>query len=229
MTLGAGTTSASPTKPALNPELLPQISKGVARIQVRRCGTGRLLGQGTGFLIGQRVVMTARHVVDGPSGCRVIRVIVAKRTYSASRLIYWETAGAGDSKAADVATLQLDRTSPGYVFRFAARTPRPKTTIAVIGYPLGLPLSFTQGPLVVRRKLGGVQVIVVQLLGAPGSSGSAFLDPNGNVIGILQKGLFVKDANTTDLVYGLNLVRWWGQPSPEICVARTRSAAFRVV
>src|SRR5207342_1240508 len=42
---------------------------------------------------------------------------------------------------------------------------------------------------------------------AKGTSGSAFLDPSGDVVGILQRGKVSPDYGR---VWGLNLVRWWG-------------------
>jgi hypothetical protein len=193
---------ATPNVAAITPDLFREVSSGVAKIQVRLCGGGA--ASGTGFLIGQRVVMTARHVVRG--ACSV-RVIIAGRSYGASRLISWYTTGRRDLELADVATLKLSRPSPGHVFSFARKTPSHGTTIAVIGFPLGNPLSLNQGPFLGTRRIQGVPTVGVRIATARGTSGSAFLDPAGNVLGILQSGLVSPDKG---LVWGLSLVRWWG-------------------
>jgi S1-C subfamily serine protease len=202
----------SPNRSTITPELFSEIATGVARIRVRGCG-GRGVGSGTGFLIGEQVVMTARHVIKG--GCSY-RVTIDGKSYTAGRVISWYTARTRDLEAADVATLKLSRPAPGHIFSFARRTPHAKTTIAVIGFPLGNPLSFNQGPLVFAQRLEGVPVIGVRIATAKGTSGSAFLDPAGNVVGILQKGLVAGPGEggiispSEGIVWGLNLVRWWG-------------------
>lgn len=209
------TTLVGPTQPSIRPELFSKIATGVGRIQVRSCG-GRLLSTGTGFLIGQQVVMTARHVLEVKGGCSY-RAILRGRSYGGERISYWYTAGSRDLEVADVATMKLSRPATGYVFAFARRTPRVKTTIAVIGFPLANPLSFNQGPLAFTQRVQGVPVIAVRIATAQGSSGSAFLDPRGDVVGILQKGIV---SPAEGLVWGVNLVRWWGpQIIRDLCKA----------
>lgn len=136
---------------------------------------------------------------------------------SAGHVSYWHTVGARDEETADVATLKLSRRAPGYVFSFARRTPRIKTTVAVVGFPLANPLSFNQGPLAATRRDRGIPVIVVRIATAKGSSGSAFLDPSGDVVGILQQGVVSPNEG---FVWGVNLVRWWGpQIIKDLCRA----------
>ncbi len=214
-TVGLGTAGAAAhNRPALNPNRLPEIATGVARVSVRSCN-GRQRSSGTGFLIGESVVMTAREVIESVRGCRVVHVLLSGKAYRGERIIYWPTGGKRDDAVADVATLKLSSNAPGFVFSFARRTPTLSTTIAVVGYPPGKPLSINQGPLVAARRVDGIPVAAVKLLAGGGTSGSAFLDPAGDAVGIAQKGLAPGPGKETatprkGVVWGVNLVRWWG-------------------
>ena len=57
---GAATTS-------LSPQMYHHVSTGVVRIEVRSCNPDRVVGQGTGFMVGRQLVMTARHVLELPA------------------------------------------------------------------------------------------------------------------------------------------------------------------
>ncbi len=215
-TIGLGTTGAAAHNSlAFSPNRLPKIATGVARVSVRSCN-GPQRSSGTAFLIGERVVMTAREVIESVRGCRAVHVFLSGKAYRGERIIYWSTGGKRDDAVADVATLKLSSNAPGFVFSFARRTPTLSTTIAVVGYPPGKPLSFNQGPLIAARRVEGVPVAVVKLLAGGGASGSAFLDPAGAVVGIAQTGLAPGPGKETvvtqrkGVVWGVNLVRWWG-------------------
>lgn len=203
---------ASPRRQGIDPATFAAVSDGIVRVLVRGC-PGGAAGQGTGFLIGEQLVMTARHVV---ARCRSVRVVSRNRSYAAAGIAFWHTAGARDEEVADVATLKLSRRAPGFVFSFAKRTPRLKTTVAVAGYPLGGPLSLNQGRLVATPRVKGVPLLAVRIATAKGSSGSPFLDPAGNVVGILQAGVVSGPGEkglmspAEGMVWGINLVRWWG-------------------
>ncbi len=187
-TVGLGTTGAAVhNRPALNPNRLPEIATGVARVSVRSCN-GRQRSSGTGFLIGESVVMTAREVIESVRGCRTVHVLLSGKAYRGERIIYWPTGGKRDDAVADVATLKLSGNAPGFVFSFARRTPTLSTTIAVVGYPPGKPLSLNQGPLVAATRVDGVPLVAVKLPARGGTSGSVFLDPAGDAVGIAQKG-----------------------------------------
>jgi S1-C subfamily serine protease len=217
--------AARPSVSSLDPATFAAISDGVGRVLASSCkGGGRR--RGTGFLIGSQLMMTARHVV---AGCSAVRVVLGGRSYAVSSIAYWHTAGARDEKVADVATLRLARRAPGFVFSFARRTPKLKTTIAVVGFPLGGPLSFNQGPLLATPRVQGVPLLAVRIATAKGTSGSAFLDPGGNVVGILQAGVVSGPGEkglvspSEGLVWGINLVRWWGPAIVEdLCRAYPR-------
>jgi hypothetical protein len=200
---------ASSAKPTLSPGQFANLSSGVALIKTYTCG-GRLTGEGSGFLVGDSVVMTARHVVDG--ACRV-SVHVDGATFTATHWTYWYTAHTSVA-AADVATIKLGSAATGaYIFRIRSSLPPLGANLSAVGYPLGHRLSLNQGTLWQRGRISGAPLIAVKMLGAEGSSGSAFLDDQGRVVGILQIGLGSKDIigeRTSGILLGLDLSRWWG-------------------
>jgi Trypsin-like peptidase domain len=214
--LCAAPASSAPDARSITPKVFSEVATGVVRITTRNC-KNRPLGQGTGFLVGSRVVMTARHVLVG--GCS-IRATVGGRSYSGSRVLYWYSSK-GNVGATDLATFRLDRDATGHVFDFALRTPKLKTTIAMTGFPLGNPLSLHQGRYLGTRTVNAVPTMAVFMVGAQGASGSPFLDPRGEVVGILQRGFVQEDAG---VVVGINLARWWGkkQARVDLCEAYAR-------
>jgi hypothetical protein len=198
---------ASAARPTLSPGLFDQVSSGIAQIKTFGC-EGRPIALGSGFLVGDSVVMTARHVLKG--ACRV-SVRVDGETFRGVRWVSWFATGS-TPEAADVSTIKLDRPAQGaYVLRIRASSPPLGTNLAAVGYPLGNRLSLNQGKLVRRGRVAGVPLIAVKMLGAEGGSGSAFLDDQGRVVGMFQRELigFI-GQETSDVLVGLDLVRWWG-------------------
>src|SRR4249920_1036232 len=189
----------------VSPGTFSRVSSGVALVRAYGCG-GKPLGQGTGFLVGTSVVMTARHVVAG--ACR-LRVRVGGDTFVGTRAVSWRGGGASTS-AADVATIKLDHASTGFVFRVRSSRVALGMNLGMAGYPLGNRLSFNQGKIFWRGKKDRAPLLAVRMLGAEGASGAPFIDDNGRVVGILQIGLGSKDIfgqRTSGVVMGLDLVR----------------------
>ena len=203
-----GAIRAGSTRPSISPGLFQTISSGIALIKTYTC-SGRPIAQGSGFLVGDSVVMTARHVVHG--ACRA-RVHVDGKTVNVSRWSYWY-GGSTSEAAADLATLKLAVPSEGFVFRIRSSLPPLGANLSSVGYPLGHPLSLNQGKLIQRGRSNGAPLIAVKMLGAEGGSGSPFVDDAGRVVGILQIGLGSTDIfgeRTSGVLLGLDLVRWWG-------------------
>ena len=204
----ATTSPARLTAPDVSPGTFRKVASGVALIKTYRCNGARL-GQGSGFLIGTSVVMTARHVVKG--ACRV-RIRVSGDSFDGQRVVSWYGGGASPS-AADLSTIKLDRDASGFVFRVRSSPLRVGMNLGAVGHPLGNRLSLNQGRLIERGKLNGAPLLAVRMLGAEGASGSPFIDNEGRVVGILQAGLGSEDVlgqRTSGVVIGLDLVRWWG-------------------
>ena len=194
--------------PTLNPGLFDSISTGVAFVRTFGCA-GQPIADGSGFLVGKAVVMTARHVVSG--SCE-IRTSVGGHQFTSSRFTYWQT-GNAPSGNADVATYRLNSPSTGHVFSFRSASPSVGTNLAMVGHPLGNGISLNQGPVIERLTNSGIPLLAVRMLGAQGASGSPFVDNAGRVAGILQIGLGSIDVlgqRTSGVLVGIDLARWWG-------------------
>ena len=207
---------ASQTSPALaklTPALFAKLASGVVLIRGFDCsGTGKI--EGTGFLVGQSVVMTARHVVD-PAGaeakfaCRV-KVHVDGHWVAVNRMTWWYNAADPSGRSTDLATLKLATPArdSDYIFDFRNTSPQPGTNLAMMGHPLGTEISLTQGRLLGRvRSSGHVPLLAIRMLGAEGSSGSPIMDDRGHVTGVLQLGLGRAESSGYEL--GIDLPSWW--------------------
>jgi Trypsin-like peptidase domain len=201
--------SASRSASEVSPGVFNEVSTGVAYITTYGCG-GRPIAQGSGFLVGDSVVMTARHVVHG--ACK-LRIFVNGERFQAKSWVFWRGGGVSES-AADIATIKLDHTAEGaHVFRVRTTLQPLGSNVALVGYPLGSRLSLNQGKIVWRGTHKGAPVMEVRMVSAEGASGAPYIDDQGRVVGIHQFGLFPKNspgAETSGYVAGLDLVRWWG-------------------
>jgi hypothetical protein len=203
------TTDALPSRSSVTPALFEELSTGIAYITTYTCG-GRKLAVGTGFLVGESVVMTARHVLQG--SCR-IRVKVAGTRFAGGHWTSWWWKTPATRELVDLATLKLNGVADGHIFRFRTSSPVAGANLAMLGYPLGNRISLNQGKIVSRASIRGVPIFAVKMLGAEGASGSPFVDDAGRVVGILQIGLGSKDVlgqRTAGLLLGVEIARWWG-------------------
>jgi V8-like Glu-specific endopeptidase len=214
-------------RPALAPGLFEQLASGVALIQGSTCD-GRLREQGTGFLVGRDVLMTARHVVDpgaleAADVCR-LRARVDGEWIAIAHVDWWTRRGDLGGRRADVATAVLAHPADplAHVFSFRKSSPAIGAQLAMVGYPLGQGVALTQGHLYAKETVQAVPTLSVRLLGAEGASGAPIVDAAGNVAGILQSGLGGADVlgqQTAGLVEAIDLPSWWGgwKVAPSLC------------
>jgi Trypsin-like peptidase domain len=205
--------TVSPAAVQLDPGLFSQIASGVVLIRGFDC-SGSAKISGTGFLVGTGVVMTARHVVN-PSGAEAgdackVKVQVDGHWVAAKRVSWWYRSADPTGRETDLATLKLAKPANplDYIFTFRDASPRVGTNLSIIGHPLGLGLSLTQGTLVLKHHFNGVPMLFIRLLGAQGSSGSPIVDNTGSVVGVLQLGF--GGGETSGLMAGVDLSSWWG-------------------
>lgn len=172
-----------PSTSATSPEqLVARVKTGIIRIQTTTCD-GEWVG--TGFLVGPRQIATVEHVVDGAAA------IVLKRrgqTIGAAKVV-------GEDPTRDLALLETKKPIGGYEFTLAARSPRLAESVVALGFPLGLPLTVTQGSVSgLERKIPIESVVRRQLVQTdaalnPGNSGGPLLATDtGQVIGLVDLG-----------------------------------------
>jgi len=139
---------------------------------------GEVKGSGTGFLVSpDGLLVTNHHVVAGA------KQIIAKAEngglFPVLRVVATDPGN-------DLALLQLEAKDLPCLTLAPAGSAEAGTRIAVIGSPLGLEGTLTEGIVSARRKLPGQKREVLQISAAisQGSSGSPVLDPQGRVVGV---------------------------------------------
>jgi len=143
-------------------------------------------GIGSGFLVGPGRILTAAHVVDGAVSVAIVQngVVVPATVV-------------GVDVGQDLAMLST-RIMDGHVFTMASSVPAAGTAIAVVGHPLGEPLTITEGNVsrVDEELWPNLQLDVSA---SPGNSGGPVVTVDGSVVGILVS----KDAEADGLAYAL--------------------------
>jgi hypothetical protein len=155
-------------------------SSGVIRIDGTTCSGGSI---GTGFLIGPDLVATVAHVVDG-AGSIVLRGPSSTRTGVVI----------GIDTARDLALVRASSAFNGHVFTLSPDPPGVGTPVGAIGFPEGLPVTFTAGSVSGLDRT--IQIDSVDRTGLlqtdaavnPGNSGGPLLTVDGDVVGLVDAG-----------------------------------------
>ncbi len=148
-----------------------------AAVRVRNV-TCEGLGSGSGFALDEHLLVTNRHVVQGASVLQV-------STYDGRDI---DVTTSEVATIADLAVVRTADTLPA-VATVAAGDPVEGDEVATVGYPGGGPLRTSTG--VVRGytddPLGEnlVRVFYTDAPVEPGSSGSAVVDPDGAIVGVV--------------------------------------------
>jgi Trypsin-like peptidase domain len=195
----------SPAATDVSPGVFNEVSTGVALITTFGCG-GRWIAKGTGFLVGDSVLMTARHVLIGACNARIH---VNGKNFQARSWSAWRGGGASVS-AADISTIKLDHAAvDAHVFRIRTTLQPLGSNVGMVGYPLANRLSLNQGKIIWRGRYRGAPVMEVRMVGAEGASGAPYIDDAGRVVGIHQVGLVPRaspNVETSGHLEGLDLV-----------------------
>jgi hypothetical protein len=213
-------------------EKATEVATGVGVVQPLDC-KGRpiryagLTANGSGFLIGSRVVMTVEHGISNflrtTRGVCRLRVWLGGEWYPVTRTTVWSERGKKtDRRGVDVGTFELARPAPGHIFRIADQPARVGDAVATLGYPFGVPISVAQG--IVRRtfKDYGIPTLAALIVTEAGNSGGPIINRDGDVVGILQRIFPVANPNRDgpNQNGGIDLVRWWGKAAmADLCRA----------
>jgi S1-C subfamily serine protease len=148
-----------------------------AALRIRNIGCGGVR-TGSGFAIGDRVLVTNRHVVAGAATLEV-------STFD-GKDIKVRTSGA--ATVADLAIVRTEEPLPASV-PLAPENPVVGQTVTAVGYPLGGPLTTTTGEVLGYRADPVARSELKMLMNsAPvehGSSGSPLVDITGELVGVV--------------------------------------------
>ena len=164
-------------------------------VRIRNIGCGAL-STGSGFAIDDHTIITNKHVVADTSTLQV-------STYDGRDLTATEADTAG---LADLAIVRTADTLPAAP-QLADADAAIGDAVTVVGYPLGKTLTVTPGHVVEQRTdplnatLG--EILVTDAPVEPGSSGSAVLDADGRVVGVV----YAKDQDGHSFVVPVSTLR----------------------
>jgi S1-C subfamily serine protease len=170
--------------PAAERVRLPRLARDSAARQAKRL-TVRVrniscdgIGRGSGFAVGRDVLVTNRHVLAGAEDLEV-------STWDGRTL---EASSAVVGVLRDIGVVEVDGRLPS-VGEFGP-PPEPGDAVTAVGYPLGGPLTLSEGTIVDRvdgADYLGVPGTVMRLTARvqKGNSGGPVLDRKGRIVGVV--------------------------------------------
>jgi len=189
----AASSAASELKPA---DILARVRPSVVTL-ITYDAKGKEMSQGSGFIATpDGAVVTCWHVVSGASKVKVIRF--NGTSWIALGLLAWDT-------ERDFAILKVSDSKLPAIPLAASDTVRQGDRVLVVGSPLGLDQTASDGMVSAVRALEGApKIIQITAAVSPGSSGGPVLNMQGEVIGIaafiLTEGQNLNFAQTVDAV-----------------------------
>ncbi|HUT54859.1 MAG TPA: tetratricopeptide repeat protein [bacterium] len=193
-----------PLGPARGQDNIPQIVKKISPSVVLITtfdAEGNELALGSGFFVSAKgEVVTNRHVVEGASAAKI---------KTAQGKEYDVTGILADDIESDLALLATQTPGPeARPLALAGKTPDPGERVLVIGNPLGLEGTVTEGIVSAVRDLPSQgKVLQISAAISPGSSGSPVVNMKGQVIGVasfqLLEGQNLNFAMASELVDNL--------------------------
>lgn len=164
-------------------------------VRIRNIGCGAL-STGSGFALDEHTLITNRHVVADSAELQL-------STYDGRDVAAEAASTAGLADLAVVRTVDALPAAPV----LADADPQVGDPVTVVGYPLGRQLTVTDGSVVgavtdpLNANLG--EVLVTDAPVEPGSSGSAALDAQGRVIGVV----YAKNADGMSFLVPVSTLR----------------------
>ena len=164
-------------------------------VRIRNVGCNSL-STGSGFAIDATTLITNRHVVADSADLQL-------STYDGRDL---KATAASTASLADLAIVRTVDELPAFP-ELAAADPQPGDEVTVVGYPQGGQLTVTSGRVIgsttdpLNESLG--EVLVTDAPVEPGSSGSAVLDMDGRVVGVV----YAKNADNMSFIVPVGTLR----------------------
>ncbi|MCH8211757.1 MAG: serine protease, partial [Planctomycetes bacterium] len=182
------------------PELVARVKPSVVTILTYDVD-GQPAGQGSGFFIAEDRIITNLHVIRGANRAEL-------RLTSGTTI---DIAGVlADDEGHDLALLQVDLTAIGTTvtikpLRLADTIPKEGERIAVIGSPLGLAHTVSEGIVSAFREMPdrGTMIQITAAI-SPGSSGSPVFNMRGEVIAVARS--IVVDAQSLNFAVAIEHV-----------------------
>lgn len=149
-------------------------------------------GHGSGFVVGDRHVLTNYHVV---AGSNQVRIINGNRSVSAIIQKY--------DKRRDVALLKLEQGSVFPALMLSSTPIETGESVYVIGTPLSEDLSHTvtKGIISADRLIEGQRFLQTDAALNPGNSGGPAFNEHGNVVGMAVAGHFTSSGGSKNINY----------------------------
>ena len=177
----------------LSPDGFDTVQRMAVRIRNVGCGS---LSTGSGFAIDAVTLITNKHVVADSADLQV-------STYDGRDI---DVTAASTATIADLAVVRTAADLPSYP-ELAPADPAPGDPVTVVGYPQGGRLTVTTGHVIgattdpLNENLGEVLVTDAQV--EPGSSGSAVLNEEGQVVGVV----YAKSASGQSFIVPVSTLR----------------------
>lgn len=154
----------------------------------------------SGILIADDLVLTAGHCFDGEHDCSSYAYVFdyfmaepdvlgpVSSAHSCQRMLVEHTSAAGEVQPLDFAIVQLDAPPPGREpIRWREQPLSAGEAVTVFGFPSGLPAKIDRGARVIEPRDGG-DYFTLSSDTFEGSSGSAVVDAEGRLAGVLSRG-----------------------------------------
>lgn len=148
------------------------------------CTVTTARGTGTAFVDDQGRIVTAAHVVEDIVSLEI-------RDSKGNRLTPLRLIALDQAK--DVAIISIKENLPRLPAASSATT-KVGSRVYVIGSPLGLELSITEGIISAKRKIADVGHLQISAAISPGSSGSPVVNSKGQLLGMVVTRLEAGDS-----------------------------------